>query len=67
MKHTEEEKNLLALFREMESRVVREDLLAQAGAMVRAQRALKADYGLVGPDATLFNGVGPAGGGKPAA
>jgi hypothetical protein len=46
MKQTEDEKNLLALFREMESRTVRDDLLAQAGAMVRAQRALKADYGL---------------------
>jgi hypothetical protein len=58
MKQTEEEKSLLALFREMESQTVREDLLAQAGAMVRAQRALKADYGLVGPDAPLFNGTG---------
>ena len=29
---------------------------AQAEAMYRAQEALKADYGLVGPDATLFNG-----------
>jgi hypothetical protein len=58
MKQTEEEKSLLTLFREMESQTVREDLLAQAGAMVRAQRALKADYGLVGPDAPLFNGTG---------
>ena len=58
MKQTEEEKSLLALFREMESQTVRGDLLAQAGAMVRAQRALKADYGLVGPDAPLFNGTG---------
>jgi hypothetical protein len=59
MKMTEDEKSLLGLFREMESRAIRDDLLAQAGAMVRAQRALKADYGLVGPDAPLFNGTGP--------
>ncbi|MDR0663660.1 MAG: hypothetical protein LBF80_06245 [Spirochaetaceae bacterium] len=58
MKHTEEEKSLLALFREMESRAVRDDLLSQAGAMVRAQRALKADYGLAGQDAPQFNGAG---------
>jgi hypothetical protein len=30
----------------MESRTVRDDFLAQAGAMVRAQRALKVDYGV---------------------
>ncbi|MDR1325492.1 MAG: hypothetical protein LBK00_05600 [Treponema sp.] len=46
MKQREEEMRLLALFREMESRTVRENFLAQAGAMVRAQRALKVDYGL---------------------
>jgi hypothetical protein len=59
MKMTEDEKSLLGLFREMESRTIREDILAQAGAMVRAQRALKADYGIMGPDAPLFNGTGP--------
>jgi hypothetical protein len=60
MKMTEEEKSLLELFREMESRAVRDDLLAQAGAMVRAQRALKVDYGLAGPGSPLFNGTGAA-------
>lgn len=67
MKQTEEEKSLLALFREMESQTVRDDLLTMAGAMVKTQRAVKADYGLMGPDAPLFNGLEPAGGGKPAA
>ena len=52
MKQTEEEKSLLELFREMESRTIQDELLALAGAMVRAQRALKEDYGLVLPRET---------------
>jgi hypothetical protein len=58
MKMTEEEKKLLGLARKLESPKCREDLIFQAEAMVRAQDALRADYGLVGPDAPLFNGTG---------
>jgi phosphoribosylamine-glycine ligase len=68
MKMTDREKGLLGLFRRLESEKSRDDVIYQAEAMVRAQEALKADYGLVGPDAPLFNGIAaPAGGGKPAA
>jgi hypothetical protein len=67
MKMTDEEKKLLGFTRKLESQKCREDLMYQAEAMVRAQEALKADYGLVGRDAPLFNGLGPFGGGKPAA
>jgi hypothetical protein len=67
MKMTEREKGLLGLFRKLESEKCRDDVIYQAEAMVRAQEALKADYGLVGLDAPLFNSQGPAGGGKPAA
>jgi hypothetical protein len=66
VKLTDKEKGLLGLFRKLESDKTRDDVIFQAEAMVRAQEALKADYGLVGPDAPLFSGVGP-GGGKPAA
>jgi hypothetical protein len=59
MKMTKEEKSLLGLFREMESRASKDELTALAGAMVRAQRALKADYGLTGRDAPSFNGFRP--------
>jgi hypothetical protein len=58
MKITEREKALLALFRKIETPKNRDDLLFQAETMVRAQEALKADYGLMGPDAPLFNGTG---------
>jgi hypothetical protein len=60
MKLSKEEKRLLELSRKMESPKCKENLLIQAEAMVRAQEALKADYGLVGPDAPLFNGLGPS-------
>jgi hypothetical protein len=66
MKMTEREKGLVGLFRKLESEKCRDDVIYQAEAMVRAQEALKADYGLMGPDAPLFNGLGPTGG-KPAA
>jgi hypothetical protein len=59
MKLTNEEKYLLGLTRKMESQKCREDLAFQAEAMVRAQEALKEDYGLVGLDAPLFNGMRP--------
>jgi hypothetical protein len=67
MKMTDDEKKLLGLVQKLESPKCQEDLIYQAEAMVRAQEALKADYGLVGRDAPLFNGLGPSGGGKPAA
>jgi hypothetical protein len=59
MKLTDEEKKLIEITRKLESRKCRSDLVFQGEAMVRAQEALKADYGLVGPDAPLFNGLGP--------
>ena len=58
MKITEQEKGLLELFRKLEGQKNRDNLLFQAETMFRAQEALKADYGLLGPDATLFNGAG---------
>ena len=58
MKMTEQEKGLMSLFREMESQKNKDDLVFYAETTVRAQRALKADYGLVGMDAPLFNGAG---------
>ena len=57
-KMNDEEKRLLELTRKMESQKCREDLLHHAETMVWAQEALKADYGLVGRDAPLFNGAG---------
>jgi hypothetical protein len=56
---TDREKGLVGLFRKLESEKSQDDVIFQAEAMVRAQEALKADYGLVGPDAPLFNGLGP--------
>jgi len=55
MKMTEKEKGLIGLFKKLESDKCKNDLIFHAEAMVRAQEALKADYGLVGPDAALFN------------
>jgi hypothetical protein len=57
---TDREKWLLGFFRGLESEKTQEDVIYQTEAMVRAQEALKADYGLVGPDAPLFNGTGAA-------
>ena len=54
-KITEKGKKLLELFEKIEGEKSRTDLLYQAETMLRAQEALKADYGLIGPDATLFN------------
>jgi hypothetical protein len=58
MKMTDEDRQLIEIARKLESPRCREMLMAQAEAMYRAQEALKADYGLVGPDAALFNGAG---------
>ena len=55
---TEKGKKLQELFEKIESEKNRDDLLFQAETVLRAQEALKADYGLVGKDAPLFNGVG---------
>jgi len=57
MKNTEQEKGLIGLFRQLESDKNREDLIFTAQTMVRAQEAMRADYGLVGKDAPLFNGT----------
>jgi hypothetical protein len=46
MRITNEEKKLLGIVRKLESPKCREDLIYQAEAMVRAQTALKMDYGL---------------------
>jgi hypothetical protein len=58
MKLTDKEKRLLGAFGRLESEKTQDDVIYQAEAMVRAQEALRADYGLVGPDAPLFNGTG---------
>ena len=58
MKMNEKEKGMIGLFRMLESEKSRDDLIFQAETMVRAQDAMKADYGLVGKDAPLFNGAG---------
>ena len=60
MKLTEKQKSLLAVFRQLESEKIQDDLIFQAETAFRAQEALKADYGLMGPDAPLFNGTGAA-------
>jgi hypothetical protein len=68
MKMTEEDKRLLEVVRKLESQKCREMLLFQAQAMVQAQNALREDYGIMGPDMPLFNGLGAgSGGGQPAA
>jgi hypothetical protein len=59
MKMTEQEKGLVGLFRKVESRKNREDVLFYTQAILKAEDALREDYGLLGPDATLFNGTGP--------
>jgi hypothetical protein len=59
MKITDREKGILAAFRRLESEKSRDDVLFLAEVMVRAQEALKEDYGLVGLDAPLFNGMRP--------
>jgi hypothetical protein len=60
MKMTEQEKGLVGLFRQVESRRNREDVLFHVQAILKAENALREDYGLMGPDAPLFNGTGAA-------
>jgi hypothetical protein len=57
-KLTDQEKSLLTLFKRIEGEKGRNDLLFQAETMVRAQEAMRNDYGLMGQDAALFNGSG---------
>jgi hypothetical protein len=59
MKLTDEDRRLIETARKLEGRNLREMLMFQAETMVRAQEALKGDYGLMGPDAPLFNGAVP--------
>jgi hypothetical protein len=66
MKLTDLERKLVETSLKLESRKCREDLMFQCEAMVRAQDALKADYGLAGLDAPLFNGTGGAADGSAA-
>jgi hypothetical protein len=56
MKMTDKEKKFLELYRALESKACKEDLIRQASAMVLAQEALKADYELAERDAPMFNG-----------
>jgi hypothetical protein len=58
MKMTDQEKGLLGLFRQVESRKNRESVLFHVQAVLMAEDALREDYGLAGPDAPLFNGAG---------
>jgi hypothetical protein len=57
-KMTEEEKSLVALFKQVEGEKARSDLLFHIEGMVRAQEALKIDFGLAGQDAPFFNSAG---------
>jgi hypothetical protein len=56
---SKDENTLLELYRKIEGERNRADLILQGQIIVRAQEALKADYGLVGQDAPLFNGASP--------
>lgn len=58
MKMSDKEKDLIGLFRKMETEKSKDDLIFQAETMIRAQEAMRRDYGLVGTDAPLFNGAG---------
>lgn len=60
MKTTEQEKELLNLFRKIETQKNKDDLLFWAETMVRTQNAVKADYGLIGKDVPLFNSLANA-------
>jgi hypothetical protein len=43
---TEQEQKIIEIYRKLENQKSKDDLLFQAETMVRAQEALKADYGL---------------------
>jgi hypothetical protein len=49
VKITDREKRLLRLFRKLENQRCQDDVIFQTESMVRAQEALKEDYGLTGP------------------
>jgi len=54
MKATEREKRLMGIFRQLESEKSRDNALLYAEAVLHGEKALREEYGLVGPDATLF-------------
>jgi hypothetical protein len=45
---TDDDSRLIEIVRRLESKKCRDDIVYQAEAMVRAQEALKEDYGLTG-------------------
>jgi len=47
---TEDEEKVLGLFRKLKSEKCRKDLFFQGETMVRAQEAVKVDYGIVDPE-----------------
>ena len=57
MKMSEQEKRLIELHRKLESQKCKNDVLFAATCMLWGEEAIKAEYGLVGKDATLFNGT----------
>jgi hypothetical protein len=59
MKITEKQKKLAKIFKQLEGKKTQDDLIFQAETMLRAQKALKEDYGLLGQDAVLFNRQSP--------
>jgi hypothetical protein len=59
MKMTDQEKALLGLFRRVESPRNREDALFHLQAILKAEDAIREDYGLMGPDMPLFSETGP--------
>jgi len=67
MKATEKEKKLASLFRQLESERSRDYALLYTEAVLHGEKALREEYGLVGLDASLFNGTMAAMGSKPAA
>jgi len=54
---TEREKKLIELHRKLESEKCKNDVLFAATCMLWGEEAIKAEYGLVGKDAPLFNGT----------
>jgi hypothetical protein len=58
MELTGDEQKIIENYHKLESKRCREYLVLYATSMVRAQEALKMDYGLMGLDTPLFNGTG---------
>jgi hypothetical protein len=53
MKMTDQEKSLLGLFRQVESRKNREDVMFHVQAILKAEDALREDYGLMAREAAM--------------